>query len=279
MVIYNDDIFSEDPLHKLHFEEFVDDKIVLHLGYNENNLKTKDNDKIHVLLELEQPNRFLHPKTHETTFRCENYFDKILTINPEFVKNRNKILNKELYEHVFFPYSSKYVKTDFDKTNTIIHTGNKDYFNIFNGLKKYNLIWVGNNGTHRKISYLEKIRLTAESKIAITHSIIDFKEIIPFLDNHSNVISHNNGIFEQHKARTIESAFNKVIMIHMNTGQKVIEEFFEVGKDFLYYEEGLIDEIIHNYDKYTFLSENAYNKAVNNYTTEHFYNKYIKPLI
>jgi len=108
MIVYNTTIFSEDPLNKFHFEEFDLDELTIHLGYQRGNLK-KNNNKKYVLIELEQPNRFLHPSTHNDTFLCENFYDKILTINPEFVKNRNKKLGKDLYEHVFFPYSKNYI--------------------------------------------------------------------------------------------------------------------------------------------------------------------------
>jgi hypothetical protein len=276
MILYNTNIFKEDPLYKFHFEEFDSDELIIHLGYNQGNLNKIDNRK-HVLIELEQPNRFFHPSTQNDTFICENFYDKILTINPEFVKNRNKQLGKDLYEHVFFPYSENYILENTEKKQDIIYTGNKDYFNI---LGKYNnVIWVGNNGNVRNIPYLEKIKLTSESKISISHSIVEFKDLIHFMDTHHETVKHIDGIFEQHKARTIEAAFNKCIIIHIDTGQKLIEEFFEEGKEFLYYQEGIIEEVLNNYDNYKILAENAYNKAINNYTTKHFYNNFLKPLI
>lgn len=280
MIVYNTDIFKEDPLYKFHFEDFHNDEnVIIHLGFNKSNLFKRSPNEKHILIELEQPNRFLHPSSHQTTYVCESFFDNILTINLEFVKNRNKILNKDLYYHVFFPYSLNYLKNEFIKSNDVIYTGNKDYFNICSKINKNNLIWVGLNGNKHNISYEEKISLTNSSKISISHSIVDFSDLINFMDTQKETVSHNNGIFEQHKARTIEAAFNKSIIVHIDTGQKLIEEFFKEGEDFLYYKEGLIDDILNNYEKYKFISENAYNKAINNYTTKHFYDKFIKPLI
>lgn len=280
MITYNTRIFAEDPLLKFHFEDFdKNDKLNLYLGNSDTSLLKYDNNKVNILIELEQPNRFLHPESHNTTFICEDFFDKILTINPEFVKNRNEQLGKNLYEHVFFPYSSRYIPTNFEKTNDVIYTGNKNYFDICSKINGYSLIWVGENGHKKNISYEEKIHLTKSSKISLSHSIVDFKDVIPFMDKQNKTVSHINGIFEQHKARTIEAAFNKSIIIHIDTGQKIIEEFFKEGEDFLYYKDGLIDEILSNYEDYKYLSENAFNKATNNYTTEHFYNKFIKPLL
>jgi len=278
MIHYNPHISREDPLYKFHFEDYhTDSNVKLHLGFNPLFSPARKSGDFHILLDLEQPNSFLHPTSHNGTRICEEFFDKILTINPIFVKNRNESLGRNLYEHVFFPYSNRYISNSFNKTNDIIYTGNKDYFDVCkNLLNKHNMIWVGFDGNHKGISYNEKINLTSSSKISISHSIIDFNDIIDYINSHQDTIHNVNGIIEQHKARTIEAAFNKSIILHIKTGQNIIEEFFEEGVDFLYYEEGLVDEILNNYEKYTYLSENAFNKALTNYTSEHFYKNFIK---
>jgi hypothetical protein len=280
MVIYNQDLFREDPLYKLHFEDFVlSENIILHLGDNPINRIRQNNNEKHILIEFEEPNKFLHPISHHITLQCEAFYDKILTINPTFVKGRNKSLGRELYQHIFFPYSLRYLINEFDKNIDVIYTGNKDYFNICSNLNDRSLIWIGTNGNRSNVSHDEKINLISKSRIAISHSIVDFKDVINFMDTQKDTVGHINGIFEQHKARTIEAAFNKAIIIHIDTGQKLIEEFFEEGKEFLYYREGIFEEVLNNYNNYKFLAENAYNKAFNNYTTKHFFNKYLKPLI
>jgi hypothetical protein len=278
MILYNDGLLlTEDPLFKFHFEEYhKTDNVVLHLGYNQKNLIDKKNKK-HILIQLEEPNMFLHPESHDRTKICEDYYDKILTINPEFVKNKNIILGKDLYTHVFFPFNRKYDMSTNIKTNDIIYTGNKDYFDLYERYQnKYPFIWVGNGGNRRGISYEEKINLTANSKISISHSVVDFSPIKNFINKYTNIVSNNDGIFEQHKARTIEAAFNKTIIVHYSTKFDIINEFFVEGVDYVKYREGIIDDIIGNYEKYKFLSENAYNKSISEYSTEHFYNKYIK---
>ncbi len=278
MMHYNPHISKEDPLYKFHFEEYhSDSNIKLHLGYNPLITLSKRLGEYHILLDLEQPNSFLHPETNKNTSICEEFFDKILTINPIFVKNKNELLGRNLYEHVFFPYSHRYILNSFDKTNDIIYTGNKDYFDVCKNLSKnHEIIWVGADGNQGRVSYEKKINLISSSKISISHSIIDFTDITDYINSHENIIHNVNGIIEQHKARTIEAAFNKSIILHIKTGQNIIEEFFEEGVDFLYYEEGLVDEILNNYEKYTYLSENAFNKALTNYTSEHFYKNFIK---
>lgn len=281
MILYNHSLFNEDPLYKFHFEDFyIPENIILHLGDDPKNRIRNSSTEKHILIELEQPNKFLHPSSQYLTFECESFYDKILTIHPDFVKNRNKILNKDLYVNVFFPFSNRYIKKDFNKNYDIIYTGNVDYFNTTNDLRKHKLIWVGKHSkysTHTDITHETKLQLTSESKISLSHSIVNFNDIIPFMNKHSESIGHVNGIFEQHKARTIEAAFNKSIILHIKTGQNIIEDIFNEKEDFLYYEDGLVETILNNYDSYKYLAENAYNKSMLNYTTEHFYNKYIKP--
>ena len=62
----------------------------------------------------------------------------------------------------------------------------------------------------------------------------------------------------------------------------VIEKFFDENVDFLYWKDinelkNLIYKILENYDKYKFLADNAYEKAINNYTTEKFIYNYLIP--
>lgn len=282
MIQYHNKIFKEDPLFKFHFEDYLhDEKIVLHLGFDPSLDKVKKNGELNILFDLEQPNSFLHPLCNQNTFICEEFFDKIFTINPFFVESRNKVLRKQLYEYVFFPYSKRYIKSTFEKSNDLIYTGNKDYFGVCQNLMRHhkNFIWIGMDGNKHNVSYEEKIHLTNISKISISHSIIDFSDLQDYINSHQNVVPNVNGIIEQHKARTIESAFNKSIIVHIKTGQNIIEDFFKEGVDFLYYEEGIINEILNHYEDYLYLSENAHKKAIENYTTEHFYDRFIKPLI
>jgi len=56
-----------------------------------------------------------------------------------------------------------------------------------------------------------------------------------------------------------------------------VEEFFEPEKEFIYYDdkkdlEEKVDEITKNWEKYEHITEAAYQKAINNYTTKHLFN-------
>jgi spore maturation protein CgeB len=54
-----------------------------------------------------------------------------------------------------------------------------------------------------------------------------------------------------------------------------------MSEDFLYFEDEedlkkILNHVVNNYDEFDQMRENAYNKAVNNYTTKHFVEKFLK---
>jgi spore maturation protein CgeB len=84
----------------------------------------------------------------------------------------------------------------------------------------------------------------------------------------------------QIKGRTFEAAFSKSIILHKFDKWNVIEDWFVPNEDFIYFTdekdlEEKIYEILKNYDGYKYIAENAYNKAMNKYTTESFIKNYI----
>ena len=91
-----------------------------------------------------------------------------------------------------------------------------------------------------------------------------------------------SGHIHQMKTRVYEAAFSKYIILHLREPLYVIEKWFEPEKEFLYYDnendlEEKINEILKNYGDYYHIAENAYNRAINNYTTQHFIDRYIIP--
>jgi hypothetical protein len=85
----------------------------------------------------------------------------------------------------------------------------------------------------------------------------------------------------QLKPRITEAAFFKMLMVVKKDPWNAIEFFYEPEKEFLYYEDeselpDIINDVKNNWEKYENIVENAYNKAINNYTTEAFLDKMIK---
>jgi spore maturation protein CgeB len=83
----------------------------------------------------------------------------------------------------------------------------------------------------------------------------------------------------QLKSRVFEAAFSRSLILCKRDPFNVIENFFEPEEEFVYFDEGELKEklvdILLNYEKYLPIIENAYVKAVNQYTTEEFFNQYL----
>lgn len=79
----------------------------------------------------------------------------------------------------------------------------------------------------------------------------------------------------QIKTRPIETAVNKCLMVVKKDPWNIQEHFFEPGKEFIYYEDkkelhSILEDVKINWKNYEQIVENAFNKAINNYTTKHF---------
>jgi hypothetical protein len=98
--------------------------------------------------------------------------------------------------------------------------------------------------------------------------------------NSNEAFSHvDQRIVPQMKTRVVEAAFNKTLSLVKKDPWNVVERWFEPEKDYLYYESNeqlplLIKEISNNWDKYKQITENAYNKAVENYTAQKLFKRF-----
>lgn len=191
-----------------------------------------------------------------------DHCDEILTICPPSVTNRLK------RKSCFFPFSERFIPTDFSKKVDVIYTGfagGAHVDEIINEIVKFNYRFASFGGhpriTNYNVSYIEKINLIAKSKIYPLHNSV------------------GNGT-PQIKTRPFEAAFCKALILCKKDSWNIIEEWFEPNKEFLYYSNGeelnkLISTVLADYENYLPIIEAAHNKAVNNYTTRHFIEKYL----
>jgi hypothetical protein len=82
-------------------------------------------------------------------------------------------------------------------------------------------------------------------------------------------------IMPQLKTRPIETAVNKCLMVVKKDPWNIQEMYFEPEKEFIYYEDkkdlqSILEDVKINWKNYEQIVENAFNKAINNYTTKHF---------
>jgi len=280
--------YLDDPLYYFNFQRFEDstDDFYLFLGDVYQPLLSNDyKDKPRVVLSLEEPN-FCTPGHHVDTF---NQTDLVLSLCPytsETLNNR---------QFVFFPYPESLIKDKFDKEYDIIYTGHYHGSLIPSFVKtisQFNYRFVKYQPdplvTNPGCSYLEKLDLYSKSKISLVHNLLfpnmgdvpRYKQF-PNADKNKAFELLDYGLMPQIKSRLLEAAFNKSLILCFKDRWNVIEYLFEPNKEFIYFDNNddlkeKINYILNNYSEFTHVIEAAYNKAVNNYTTYHFYEKYLK---
>jgi hypothetical protein len=253
------DNYPDDPIRHLNFKEFEKQAIdcALFVGaWPDSSIEQKFNIPKYFFSTEEQA------KPDDGTDQFVQHVEKIFTICPKEITKREKRVN------AFFPFNTKNIPVDFNKKYEVIYTGlagSNHIQNIIKVLPKYNyrLVSFGDYDgltTDKNTTYQQKLNLIAKSKICITH----------------NYVGNNT---PQLKSRCFEAAFCKSLMLVMKDDFNIITQWFEPNVDFLYFDSSNIEETINdalnNYDSYQALIENAYNKAVSNYTTEKFIEKYI----
>lgn len=267
MEVYSNHIPCEDPVNFLGFEKLAEQgygkDCLFFYGGHANPKIFEKSDKLKYFFSTEEASW-----NSDTTHLYENEVEQIFTICPQAI-----IQGRPKRTLCFFPFNEEYIPEETEKQFDAIYTGSidKHIADEINILPKFNYRLVGFSGdpriTNRGVSYLEKLKLISQSKIGICHSLTN---------NHSN-----EEWSEQCKSRYFECGVSKTIILCKRAGTNVISQFFTEGEDFLYFDnsadlEEKIAEIIKNYDKYKFLSENAYLKTINNYTTRKFIEKYLQ---
>lgn len=288
----------DDPVYHLGFEKYEsscpDFYFMLGNVYDAIN-SGKYDDKPKIVLSLEEPNFCQLGQSHIPTdppsghhTETFNKVDTVLSICPytaETIDNR---------KFVYFPFNQELIPKKEEKIYDCIYSGSILSSSVSMMVDcmlphKYILITFNNDAraNHKNVSYLEKLNLYAKTKVTICHNLLwphisqhwrykgffnaDKNKAFDFLDS---------GVMPQIKSRVFEAAFCRSVILCAKDNWNVIEKFFEPNKDFVYYEnqqdlKEKLDYIINNYEKYTDMIESAYEKAVNNYTTEHFVRKYL----
>lgn len=171
--------------------------------------------------------------------------------------------------------------------------------NMFEGGRRYI--------TKSNIPHLEKWKIMAQTKITLVHNIVpcsvsnlaNIYGTDGWEDNEAfrllprpNLFTPLTAIFNrlrgktyivpQLKSRAFEAALCRSLILCRRDEFNVIERFFEPDKEFVYYEPGKLEEkvreILANFDAYQPIIENAYQKVKKEYTTQRFFEKYLKNL-
>lgn len=273
-------------------------------GLKDEELKKILKKKI-VRLEFEEPNKFFigdNPGSYDF------HFYRIFTLCPytsDWLNNRYKTKKRV---PIFFPFNKLYIPKDVKKKYDAIYTGHivsKEVLEDINILSKFKYRFVSNSShslvTNKGVSYSDKMKLISESRITLVHNLLypkpyhifniwkinDYKEnrafkLIPKRFDFYKLLRSSKFVVPQLKSRVFEAAFGKSLILCKKDPFNVIERYFEPEKEFIYFEENNLEErivdILKNYSVYQKVIENAYKKAVNNYTVDSFVNKYLKDI-
>ncbi len=159
--------------------------------------------------------------------------------------------------------------------------------------------------TESNIPHLEKWKIMAETKITLTHNMVpatpaniqnvynvpgweenEAFSLIPrkmnkFVSFFNHLIGKTYEV-PQLKSRAFEAGLCRSLILCRRDNFNVIEEYFEPGKEFVYYEEGKLEEkireILSDWESYEPIIENAYHKVMAEYTNKRFFEKYLKDL-
>lgn len=215
---------------------------------------------------------------------------KILTLCPfttEWIKKEMGIPA----QCVFFPTNPKYLPVNFEKKYDLIYCGNLSdetirLLEIASKICKICVVSMSPHHlvTHSNVSYIEKLNLIAQSKICMVHNIAwcsDYAvhNIVGFAGYNNNpayrlVKSHK--ILPQIKSRTFEAAFGKSLILSRNDPWNLIDMYF--SNQYIGYDVSSFAEILQHAlsQDNNHMIENAYQMAINNYTTDHFKERFLQ---
>jgi len=278
-----------DPLYNIGFEKYEKETRDCYLFMADyiRDLETNPNyrDKERVVFAVEEPNFCWGPDSPpaKTTILA----DAILTLCPFTAETTEK------RTAVFYPFNEDFIPKSFDKEYDVLYSGSNPqyvpwstYLSIISRYKYRHIYY--NAGTNPSCTYQEKISLLSKTKVTLVHGLCSVQptqvhQYMSFPNAAKNrAFSHlSSGLMPQLKTRMFEPAFCKSLILCYKDPWNVIENYFDPEKEFIYFEneQDLSEKlqfILNNYGNYTGIIEAAYTRAINNYTTKHFIEKYLK---
>lgn len=202
----------------------------------------------------------------------------------------NKLYNFDKFQFCFTPIHTKHIPQHYsasEKIYDVYYTGNFPCVisKAMPTITKFNNCIVSyTHGTHRNVSYKEKMNLNALSKISIVHGLLlwpdpNTRNYYPGHQAFSQLDKHP--LVPQIKTRILEAAASKSVMLCFKDPWNAIESHFQPDKDFIYWTnlndlEEKIQYIISHYDEFQPMIDHAYKVLISNFTTEKFFYRYLQ---
>jgi len=278
---------TEDPLYYMNFEKYENvarDCYFFMADFCKDLYSGRYNDKEKAVLCLEEPNFCVGDGE---LAQLHEHADVIYTLCPftaSLFDNR---------QEVFFPFSEDYIPPIMDKVIDVCYFGSLptavpwDKY-LTNVAFKYNWRFGNYNmGNVPKSSYIQKIAMMASSKVTLVHGMCNINpstkdRYMSFPRGRENqAFTHiDAGMVPQIKSRMFEAAFSKCLMLCQRDPWNVIERWFTPDQEFIYFDDEAdlsikMDHILNHYCEFDEIRNNAYNRAMNNYTTKHFVDRFL----
>jgi|TARA_R110000796_G_scaffold86611_1_gene187335 hypothetical protein len=287
--------------------------ITLFWGYqtpfNKELISKHKDDKHKILYQHEHPSG-LHSPDHQGNLVHMNLgepFDVVYSNCPYTVDWLNEThFKSEKYKVGSFVLNEKYVPTEgFEKNKEVCYWGNtfiektnvvKDIVESISEFDYHYFTMLTDGNIHFARKYATGVNLPRKNlweairtcKIMVIQNLLylsqpeieGVKRLPDYIKNEAFQHLHTDTI-PQIKTRGFEAAFNKTLMLVKRDPWNVIEHWFEPEVDFVYYDsesqlKSKIRDILENWVDYKQIVENAYDKAVSNYTTKNLIKKIVK---
>lgn len=242
----------------------------------------------------------------------DKIFNTVYTLCPYTAKWINFLEKDDRFKYIFTPFNKDYVvdKVE-DKQFDALYWGGMhgmDHKDIIDSIKghKYNFLtvgpqtwnlWWGRENSLPPIqqyaSYITGVNVKRTSMWQLLRMTrVNVMANLLYTDEklNNNIRQHDQWekndafihldkfIMPQIKSRPIETAVNRCLMVVKKDPWNIQEDFFEPDKEFIYYNDKkelqyILEDVKINWKNYEQIVENAFNKAISSYTTEHFINK------
>ena len=245
----------------------------------------------------ELPNCLVHTNPNQagsiySILKHENKVIKFLTNCPFSVDYFNQQQGYDKFQFVYAPINKNYFPSIKEKLYDVYYTGHfpNPISPVLPVIRKFNHCIVSRSpeATHHGVGHIEKMNLNAQSKSTIIHNLLlwpdHYKNASDHFSGHGALEAVKKiGLAPQIKSRTMEAAISKSVILSLHDPWNMIESYFEPEVDFIYWydEKDLEEKIRHiskHYEDYIPMVERAYNKVVNNWVRENFFNDYLKDL-
>jgi hypothetical protein len=255
-----------------------------------------------VYVELEEPNRFF---VDDPLFRHDGWeprFERVLTLCPFTARWLNARQGVAKRTPVFFPFNRRYEPAHAEKRFDVIYTGHilsPPIERMAQAISRFDYRIVSGSDhplvTHHATSYVEKLDLLARARVSVVANLLylgdPHVESVRRLDGWEQNAAFSQldpagatsaggfPVAPQLKSRVFEAAFAKTLILCERDPFGVIERYFEPDREFVYFDrdelEPALERVLSDPDRFAPVVERAYERAVSEYTTDRFFERYL----